>query len=282
MVEDVELHARSACSVGLDLRGADDRRPALEVGCRSAACEIFRRAGQSDSAPASARLSRTSGSREDRVHLGVEQRDLLASAARGGPSIAYQMSTSMSVTPSSASDGTSGVTGERCAPPAASIRSLPACTWRQRDVDRQEHHLHLPAEQIGDGAGGSLVRDMRQVDAEVQLEELHREVMRRAAARRGVVELAGLRSSRARRAPAPTRAGTEGWTTSARLPIAVGPIGVKPFTGSYGTLACSAALVTMRARRHRAAYNRRAPPCATPRCRCCRSRRAGCRRRRRP
>ena len=75
---------------------------------------------------------------EDRVHLGIEQRDLLLRQPGAGASIAYQMSTSMSVTPSSASEGTSGVTGERCAPPAASMRSLPACTCAKRDVHRAE------------------------------------------------------------------------------------------------------------------------------------------------
>ena len=69
---------------------------------------------------------------------------------------------------------------------------LPALHLRQRDMDGKKHHLHLPAEQVGHGTGGSLVWHVQKIDIEMQLEQFHRQVMRRAAPRRRIIELAGL------------------------------------------------------------------------------------------
>jgi hypothetical protein len=55
---------------------------------------------------------------------------------------------------------------------------------RDRDVD-------LARDQIGDQRSGAFVRDMRDVQTRHRLEELHREVARRAAATRRVVDLPG-------------------------------------------------------------------------------------------
>ena len=59
-------------------------------------------------------------------------------------------------------------------------------------MDRKKHHLHLPAEQVRHGAGRSLVWHVQQIDIEMQLEQFHRQVMRRAASWRRIIELAGL------------------------------------------------------------------------------------------
>ena len=80
---------------------------------------------------------------------------------------------------------------------------------RQRDVHRQEHELDLAAEQVGHRARGSLVRHVHHLQAEVQLEQFHRQVVRRRVAGRGVVELAGLAFTSAT-SSATLRAGTDG------------------------------------------------------------------------
>ena len=53
-----------------------------------------------------------------------------------------------------------------------------------------EHHLHLPADQVGKGGCIALVRHVRDLDAGALLQHLAREVAGVAAARRGEVDLA--------------------------------------------------------------------------------------------
>jgi hypothetical protein len=60
---------------------------------------------------------------------------------------------------------------------------------RQGDVNGKEHQLHLPAQKVGHRTRSALVRNVDHVDPEVLLEQLHREMVRGAAARRRIVEL---------------------------------------------------------------------------------------------
>src|SRR6267378_3801314 len=66
---------------------------------------------------------------------------------------------------------------------------------RQRGMHRKDRELYLAAEQVGERLGGALVRHVQDVDPETLLQELDREVLRRAVARRRVVELALARGS---------------------------------------------------------------------------------------
>ena len=63
----------------------------------------------------------------------------------------------------------------------------------ERDVDGQEHVVEPAAEQVGDGAGGALERHVQHLRAGLLQQQRHREVVRRADARRAVGELAGMR-----------------------------------------------------------------------------------------
>ena len=60
----------------------------------------------------------------------------------------------------------------------------------QGDVDRQEHHVDLAAQQVGDGGRGAAVADVRQRDPGPVLQQFHRQVVRRAGAGRAVVQRA--------------------------------------------------------------------------------------------
>src|ERR1700687_2342055 len=61
---------------------------------------------------------------------------------------------------------------------------------RQRHVYRQEHALHLPPEKIGNRARGALVRPVKEIRTGLQLEEFHRDMVRRTDAGRRKIELA--------------------------------------------------------------------------------------------
>ena len=63
---------------------------------------------------------------------------------------------------------------------------------RRDGLQRRDHRLHMAADQIGDRPGCALVRHVDDIHAGLELEELHRQMLRAAAAGRRVVQLARL------------------------------------------------------------------------------------------
>ena len=59
-------------------------------------------------------------------------------------------------------------------------------------MHEREHHVHLPADEILHRAGEALVRHVRRLEAQAQLDELHADVMRRAVAGRSEEVFAGV------------------------------------------------------------------------------------------
>ena len=62
----------------------------------------------------------------------------------------------------------------------------------QGHVDGQEHRVDLPAQQVRHGGGGAPVADVGERNLGPVLQQLHRQVVRRARTGRAVVERAGL------------------------------------------------------------------------------------------
>ena len=185
------------------------------------------------------------------------------------------MSTSMSFTPDSASDGTSGVAGERCAPPEASMLSLPAFTSGSATCTGRNMSWIWPLSRSVTAPAVPLYGTCTRLQAEVQLEQFHRQVVRRRVAGRGVVELARLRLrqrdefrhvARRHRGMRHQRQVADRGEADRRQRLRV--VG-------HGLVAAPRSAPAWW--RSSAACSRPPAPWPPPRCRCCRSRRAGSR-----
>jgi hypothetical protein len=74
----------------------------------------------------------------------------------------------------------------------AERRDLAALDVRHRDREVEEHRLGLAADDVEHGERRALVRHVLDIEALFLLQHLHEQVVRAAAARRSVVELAGI------------------------------------------------------------------------------------------
>ncbi len=145
------------------------------------------------SAPCANSRSFTCGSSQ---HLQRRPRSSLATIAGGSSRAPARRTTSRRRnpgTPDSAIVGTSGAEMLRLALVTAIARRRPGFHVLPRGRHRDEHELHLPADRVDDRRSAALVRHVHHVDAGLQLEELARDVRRRADADGRVVELARVR-----------------------------------------------------------------------------------------
>jgi hypothetical protein len=75
---------------------------------------------------------------------------------------------------------------------------------RQRQRRSDEHHLNLPADQIGDGGARATIRNMGQLDSGARLEQFAGKVKRVADAGRAVSEATVRRARERDKPPAPS------------------------------------------------------------------------------
>ena len=134
--------------------------------------------------------------------------------------------------PSSASVGTAGASaGARLAADRQHAQ-LPVLGERQHGVNGDEHRLDMAADEVLHGAGRARIGHVLEIDLRRQLEQLHGEMLRRAAPGRGVGDLARLRLRGGDQLLHAISPRTEGCTASASAPVATSTIGVKLRTGS--------------------------------------------------